>query len=93
MRNESGQECYDIAGAPRIGTKWIDINKGDEDKYDIRSRVVAQEYSQGKVSTIFAATPPLEAKKALPKPCTAVIGRMYFVSWTISLVGDVHLAT
>ena len=59
------KECYDITGAAPVGTKWIDINKGDEDRYNIRSRLVAQEYSQGKLSTIFAATPPLEAKKAL----------------------------
>ena len=59
------QECYDIAGAVPVRTKWIDINKGDEDEYNIGSRLVAQEYSQGKLSTIFAATPLLEAKEAL----------------------------
>ena len=41
------------------------MNKGDEDNLNIRARLVAQEYSQGKLSAIFAATPPLEAKKVL----------------------------
>ena len=59
------QECYDLTGEPPVGKKWIGIDKGDEDKYNIRSRLVAQEFSKGKLSTIFAATPPLEAKKAL----------------------------
>ena len=40
------------------------MNKGDEDDYNIRARLVVQEFSKGKLCTIFAATPPLEAKKA-----------------------------
>ncbi len=43
----------------------VEINKGDEDNVNIRARLVAQGYSQGKLSAIFAATPPLEAKKAI----------------------------
>ena len=38
----------------------MDINKGDEENPDYRSRLVAQELNQSKRDDIFAATPPLE---------------------------------
>ena len=63
------QECYDVTGEAPVGTKWIEINKGDEEEINIRARLVAQEFTKGKLSAIFAATPPLEAKKGL-----AVVG-------------------
>ena len=59
------KECYDKTGQEPVGTKWLEINKGDEDNYNIRARLVAQEFTRGKLEAIFAATPPLEAKKAL----------------------------
>ena len=59
------QECYDVTGTEPVGTKWLEVNKGDEENLNIRARLVAQEFNQGKLATIFAATPPLEAKKAL----------------------------
>ena len=42
---------------------WIDINKGNNVKKNYRSRVVAQEYNDGRKmeEDLFAATPPLEA--------------------------------
>ena len=46
-----------------IGTRWIDVNKGDEINPDLRRRLVAQEYNVGKEAGLFAATPPLEAVK------------------------------
>ena len=59
------KECYDETGQEPVGTKWLEINKGDEDNFNIRARLVAQEFTKGKLEAIFAATPPLEAKKAL----------------------------
>ena len=59
------KECRDKTGAEPIGTKWLEINKGDDQDPNIRARLVAQEFAKGKLNTIFAATPPLEAKKAL----------------------------
>jgi len=35
------QQCYDITGEGPIGTKRLEINKGDEDEYNIRARLVA----------------------------------------------------
>ena len=59
------EECCDKTGEPPIGTKWLEVNKGDDDNLNIRARVVLQEFTKGKLNTIFAATPPQEAKKAL----------------------------
>jgi hypothetical protein len=53
------QECYDVTGSEPVGTKWLEVNKGDEENLNIRARLVAQEFNQGKLTTIFAATPPL----------------------------------
>ena len=48
-----------------VGTRWLDINKGDEDEMNYRSRLVAKDFNTGKEDGIFAATPPLEALKLL----------------------------
>ena len=58
-------ECYDKTGAPPIGTRWVDVNKGDTIHPEYRSRLVAQEIKTDKREDLFAATPPLEAKKLL----------------------------
>lgn len=59
------QECYDVTGNAPVGTEWLEVNKGDEGDYRIRARLVAQEFTKGKLEALFAAAPPLEAKKAL----------------------------
>ena len=38
---------------------WIDINKGDEDMPNYRSRLVAKEFNDGAGEGLFASTPPL----------------------------------
>ena len=43
----------------------MDINKGDEDSPEYRSRLVAKEIKRDRNQDLFAATPPLEAKKIL----------------------------
>ena len=48
-----------------ITVRWLDINKGDEENKEYRSRLVAQEIKRDKRDDLFAATPPLEAKKML----------------------------
>ena len=59
------QECYDKTGKSPIKTRWIDINKGDKIHPEYRSRLVAKEIKTNKREDLFAATPPLEAKKSL----------------------------
>ena len=59
------RECWDNTGKEPIGTRWVDINKGDDVNPDYRSRLVAQEIKHDKREDLFAATPQLEAKKIL----------------------------
>jgi hypothetical protein len=58
-------ECWEKTGKYPIGTRCVDINKGDRENPEYRSRLVAQEINTGKGDNIFAATPPLEALKML----------------------------
>ena len=48
-----------------IKGRWIDINKGDSKNPDYRSRFVGKEFNTGVDSSLYAATPPLEALKLL----------------------------
>ena len=48
-------------GCKVIGTRWVDIDKGDEKKPDYRSRLVAKEFNNGQGEGLYASTPPLEA--------------------------------
>ena len=59
------KECYDRTGKAPIGTRWVDVNKGDAVHPEYRSRLVAQEVNTNRREDLFAATPPLEAKKML----------------------------
>ena len=59
------QQCWDETGKNPISVRWLDINKGDEDNHEYRSRLVAQEIKKDKREDLFAATPPLEAKKMI----------------------------
>ena len=54
-----------MTGKAPIGCRWIDINKGDDEKPEYRSRLVAKEINRSPNAEMFAATPPLEAKKML----------------------------
>ena len=44
-----------------IRTRWIDINKGDDENPVYRSRLVGKEFNDGQMDGLFAATTPLEA--------------------------------
>ena len=58
-------ECWHVTGKAPIGCRWIDINKGDDEHPEYRSRLVAKEINRSPSDEMFAATPPLEAKKML----------------------------
>ena len=60
-------ECYSETGGPPISTKWVDINNGDDSDPDYRSRWVGREFKGNDKNRddLFAATPPLEAKRSL----------------------------
>ena len=48
-----------------IRSRWIDINKGDDDNPNYRSRMVGKEFNDHEIEGLFAATPPLEALRLL----------------------------
>eukprot|EP00973_Karenia_brevis_P069778 9700770-Karenia_brevis.AAC.1 len=48
-----------------VGTRWIDVNKGDKGSPMLRSRLVGQEFRDGADDSLFASTPPLEAMRLL----------------------------
>ena len=58
----SRNEAY-RKGIRVVDTRWLDINKGDDEHEDYRSRLVAKDFNVGKEAGLFAATPPLEAVK------------------------------
>ena len=58
-------ECYQETGTGPIGSRWIDLSKGDEARPNYRSRLVIQEVHSAHIEAIFAATPPLESVRML----------------------------
>ena len=44
-----------------IKGRWLDVNKGDSGKPDVRSRYVGKEFATGVDASLYAGTPPLEA--------------------------------
>ena len=61
-------------GEKVIGTRWVDTNKGDEQSYAVRSRLVGQEIKRkGSIVQYFAATPPLYALKFLMSLAVTVL--------------------
>ena len=55
-----------IAGGLKIiDARWIDTNKGDSIKPNLRSRFVGREFNDSKMDGLFAGTPPLEALRYL----------------------------
>ena len=68
-------------GCEPIPMRWIDVNKGDSNKPNIRSRAVLQETKRrstlgqdGDISATFAATPPLEALRTILSLCMSQRG-------------------
>ena len=60
------EECWSRTGRPPTSTRWVDSKKGD----GVRSRWVARDFKAvgtEKRDDLFAAMPPLEAKKILFK--------------------------
>ena len=58
-------ECVTATGKQPIGSKRIDINKGDKLSPSNRSRLVAKEIERTPRKEAFAATPPPETQKCL----------------------------
>ena len=75
------KQCHERTGKATISVRWVDINKGDQEKPDYRSRLVAREVNTHKRDDLFAATPPLEALQViLSMAATANRGEMVMVN-------------
>ena len=59
------EEAYRRTGKRPITVKWIDVNKGDDDAPNYRSRLVAREIRKAGGDPIFAPTPPLESLRTV----------------------------
>ena len=79
-------ECKRTIGRMPIIVRWVDINKGDRETPNYRSRIVAREINTYNRDDLFAATPPLEAlKNILSIIATANKGE-------VIMVNDISLA-
>ena len=54
-----------LAGRRPLGTRWVDVNKGDKHSPDVRCRLVAKEVNTYREDAFVAATPSLEALRLL----------------------------
>jgi hypothetical protein len=62
------EECWKETGKAPVSTKFVDLNKGTDEVPDIRCRLVARDFKpkgEKDREDLFAAMPPLEAKKLL----------------------------
>ena len=62
------EQCWEMTGKSPISTKWVDIDKGAIGSPDVRCRLVARDFKprgERDREDLFAAMPPLEAKKLL----------------------------
>ena len=70
-------ECFERTGKRPVTVKWVDVNKGDDESPNYRSRLVAREIRLPGEDPVFAPTPPLESVRMvlslaatdLPWPC------------------------
>ena len=59
------KECFERAKKKPIGCRWVIIDKGGKASPEYRARLVAKEIKKATRDDLFAAMPPLGAKKLL----------------------------
>ena len=52
-----------------ITTRWLDVNKGDDDDPDYRARLVGREIKKEQRLDLFAPTPPIESPRYIISKC------------------------
>ena len=57
--------CWQKTNKGPLGGRWVDTNKGDTKKPNIRCRYVAKDIAYQKDDSYFAAMPPLEVLRML----------------------------
>ena len=71
------QDAWKLGGRPPITVRWVDVNKGDDEVPDIRSRRVARQIWGCNEDPVSAPTPPLEALRTVlsyPRPSATLCG-------------------
>ena len=58
-------EAWQATGKGPIAVRWVDINKGDSEHPNYRSRLVAKEFNTGVCPELYAATPPSECLRLM----------------------------
>ena len=64
-------ECLEVTGKKPTKVRWVDVNKGDTDSPNVRSRIVAKDFKVDARPDLFAATPPLEYLRYLVSRCAS----------------------
>eukprot|EP00971_Amphidinium_carterae_P315517 6271360-Amphidinium_carterae.1 len=63
------EQCYSMTGKKPIPCGWVDVNKGDETNWSVRSRLVVKETKHNSTlsspSEIFSSTPPCDFSSAM----------------------------
>ena len=59
------KRCWDETGKNPIAVRWVDINKGDDQNPNYRSRLVAKEYRDDVKPELYAPTPPGECLRLM----------------------------
>ena len=61
--------CWKNTGQAPIGSRWVDVNQGDDENPDYRSRLVAQELNTQKTRGSVCGRPANRGKKDLTVAC------------------------
>ena len=63
-------------GGKIIGTKWIDVSKGDFDSPRIRCRLVGKKFRTGPDDALYVSSPPLKGLRIVfSRAATVEVGR------------------
>eukprot|EP00971_Amphidinium_carterae_P008049 159355-Amphidinium_carterae.1 len=76
-------------GAYPISTRWKDINKGDINSMQVRSRLIGRQFKQWGIDSSFTATPPWAGFRAL---CSSLMTRRADQHGRVLLLLDVKRA-
>ena len=68
------RDMVQLTGGKLIGTRWVDVNKGDSTNVECRSRLVGREFNVGRDDALYAATPPLEALRLIVSDAATIAG-------------------
>ena len=83
-------EAFEKMGKPPITVKWVDVNKGDDEAPNYRSRLVAREIRKKWEDSIFAPTSPLEALRTILS-ATATRGMWSAEQWNAGSTSEKRL--